>query len=342
MIEVKNLTKRYGDHLAIDNLSFHVEKGKIYGFLGPNGAGKSTTMNIITGCLAATSGEVKVGGFDIFEQPKEAKKRIGFLPELPPVYLDSTIEEYLKFVAEAKSVPKKEIAAEIDRVMNVAKVAHFRKRLIKNLSKGYRQRVGIAEALIGDPEVIILDEPTVGLDPQQIIEIRDLIRSLKDEHTVILSSHILSEVQAVCQVIIIIANGKLVANDTPENLENQFAGEATIELSAAADGKTLSAAIQGLPGVKNFTMTEKDGEATARIELSDNDPKAVCRTLSEALVKAGLPILQLATKRVTLEDVFIELTNSADIGRAEEQPGTDAAAAEIMKETEAGSDESNL
>lgn len=331
MIEVKNLTKRYGDHLAIDDLSFTVEKGKIYGFLGPNGAGKSTTMNIVTGCLAATSGEVKVGGFDIFEQPKEAKRLIGFLPELPPVYLDSTVEEYLKFVAEAKGLSKKEIPAEIDRVIDVTKIAKYRHRLIKNLSKGYRQRVGISEALVGNPEVIILDEPTVGLDPQQIIEIRDLIRSLKGEHTVILSSHILSEVQAVCEIIIIIANGKLVANDTPENLENQFAKEATITVSAECDQKTLENVLVGLPGIKAFTVMEKGNDAEASVELSSDDPKTVCRTISEALVKANLPILQLSTKRVTLEDVFIELTNSADIGAAEE-----------TEEKEADTDESSL
>ncbi len=242
MIEVSHLTKRYGDHEAVKDISFTVEKGRIYGFLGPNGAGKSTTMNIITGCLSATEGNVTINGHDIFEEPKEAKRSIGYLPEQPPVYLEETIEEYLRFVAGAKKIPKKEIQDEVERVMEATKTTIFRNRLIKNLSKGYRQRVGIAQALLGDPEVIILDEPTVGLDPMQIIEIRDLIHGLKDDHTVILSSHILSEVQEICQVIIMIAHGKLIACDTPENLQRQFAGDMKVEITAEtgeAEGKAL-------------------------------------------------------------------------------------------------------
>ena len=219
MIEVKHLTKRYGNHTAVSNLSFTIQKGQIYGFLGPNGAGKSTTMNIMTGCLAATAGEVKVGGYDIFEEAEKAKKLIGYLPELPPLYLDRTPREYLRFVAEAKGVPAKKVPEQLDHVMNVTQIKDVADRMIKNLSKGYKQRVGIAQALLGDPEVIILDEPTVGLDPAQIIEIRELIKELGKEHTVILSSHILSEVQAVCQTVMIISKGKLVACDTPDNLE---------------------------------------------------------------------------------------------------------------------------
>ena len=231
MIEVSNLTKKYGDHVAVNNLSFTMKDGRIYGFLGPNGAGKSTTMNIITGCLAATAGDVKIGGFDIFEEPEKAKAKFGYLPELPPLYTGRTPREYLRFVAEAKRVPKAEIKDEINRVMEKAGISDVADRLIGNLSKGYKQRVGIAQALLGNPDIIILDEPTVGLDPLQIIEIRDLIKSLGGEHTVVLSSHILSEVQAVCDEVIVISEGSLIANDTIENLKERFKGANTGETS---------------------------------------------------------------------------------------------------------------
>ena len=237
MIEVKHLTKRYGNHTAVSDLSFTIEKGQIYGFLGPNGAGKSTTMNIMTGCLSATAGDVKIGGFDIFEESEQAKKLIGYLPEQPPLYPDMTPREYLTFVARAKGVSAKQIPEELSRVMTVTQIMDVGDRLIKNLSKGYKQRVGIAQAILGDPEVIILDEPTVGLDPRQIMEIRDLIQEMGKAHTVILSSHILSEVQAVCQTILIISKGKLVACDTPENLERLFAGTTTVELKTEAGEK---------------------------------------------------------------------------------------------------------
>ena len=222
MIEAKNLCKNYGGHRAIEDLTFTLEKGHVYGFLGPNGAGKSTTMNIITGCLAATSGNVLIDGMDIFENAVKAKKLIGYLPEIPPLYPDMTVFEYLSFIAEVKGVPKENTTEELFKVMTETKTEEVGHRLIKNLSKGYRQRVGIAQALIGDPEIIILDEPTAGLDPKQIIEIRELIIALGKEHTVILSSHILSEVQAVCDYILIISEGKLVANDTAGNLEKGF------------------------------------------------------------------------------------------------------------------------
>ena len=222
MIEVKNLTKKYGNHTAIDDLTFTINKGNVYGFLGPNGAGKSTTMNIITGCLAASSGQVTIGGFDIFEDAVKAKKLIGYLPEIPPLYPDMRVVDYLKFVAEVKGVPKGEMMEKLFDIMEKTQITDVAGRLIKNLSKGYRQRVGIAQALIGEPEIIILDEPTVGLDPKQIMEIRDLIRDLGREHTVILSSHILSEIKAVCNHILIISEGKLVADDTAENLENTY------------------------------------------------------------------------------------------------------------------------
>ena len=237
MIEVSHLTKRYGAHLAVSDLSFNIKDGQIYGFLGPNGAGKSTTMNIMTGCLAASSGEVKIDGHDIFEDSGAAKRLLGYLPEQPPLYMDRTPREYLTFVGHAKGLSRAQLAEQMERVMTVTQIGDVADRLIKNLSKGYRQRVGIAQALLGDPKIVILDEPTVGLDPRQIIEIRDLIKDLGREHTVILSSHILSEVQAVCQTILIISKGRLVACDTPENLERLFAfsraGKPILRMSTA-------------------------------------------------------------------------------------------------------------
>lgn len=223
MIEVKHLCRKYGEHRAVDDLSFTIENGYVYGFLGPNGAGKSTTMNMITGCLAATSGQVLIDGYDIFEDAQEAKKRIGYLPEIPPLYQDMTVREFLNFVAKAKGVPKQALDEQLFSVVSLVGLEEVEERLIKNLSKGYKQRVGIAQALLANPEIIILDEPTVGLDPKQIIEVRDLIRELGKDHTVILSSHILSEVRSVCDRILIISKGKLVANDTPENLEKLYA-----------------------------------------------------------------------------------------------------------------------
>ena len=224
MIEVKNLVKKYGSHLAVDHLNFTVDTGQIYGFLGPNGAGKSTTMNIMTGYLGATEGEVLINGHNILEEPEAAKKCIGYLPEMPPLYTDMKVNEYLRFVAELKKIPKTERQEQIEKVMLMVKIMDVQDRLIKNLSKGYKQRVGLAQAILGFPEIIILDEPTVGLDPKQIIEIRELIRELAKEHTVILSSHILAEIQEVCDYIMIISKGKLVASDTPENLENLMSG----------------------------------------------------------------------------------------------------------------------
>ena len=237
MIEVSHLTKRYGSHLALDDLSFTIPEGQIYGLLGPNGAGKSTTMNILTGCLAATSGRVRIDGVDIFEDPMAAKKHLGYLPELPPLYMDRTPEEYLRFVARAKGIG--EVRGELERVMALTQITDVKDRLIRNLSKGYRQRVGIAQAILGDPDIIILDEPTVGLDPRQITEIRELIQKLGENKTVILSSHILSEVQAVCDSILILSRGKLVACDTPDNLERLLTGGTALELEADTQPERL-------------------------------------------------------------------------------------------------------
>lgn len=258
MITVEHLTKRYGSVTAVDDISFTIEDGHIYGFLGPNGAGKSTTMNIMTGCLAATSGEVKIDGFDIFEQARQAKQCIGYLPEIPPLYTDETPEEYLRFVAEAKGIAKRDIPAEITRVMRETRLTEMGGRLIRNLSKGYRQRVGIAQALLGNPRYIILDEPTVGLDPLQIIEIRDLIRELGEKHTVILSSHILSEVQAICESVLIIAHGKLVAFDTPQNLEMMLAANNRLTIVAETDEPGLRAILDRQKAVSDYTIETGD------------------------------------------------------------------------------------
>ena len=237
MIEVKHLCRKYGEHRAVDDLSFTIENGYVYGFLGPNGAGKSTTMNMITGCLAATSGQILIDGYDIFEDAQEAKKRIGYLPEIPPLYQDMTVREFLNFVANAKGVPKQALDEQLFSVVSLAGLEEVEERLIKNLSKGYKQRVGIAQALLANPEIIILDEPTVGLDPKQIIEVRDLIRELGKDHTVILSSHILSEVRSVSDRILIISKGKLVANDTPENLEKLYAPKSFEEIFLELTGE---------------------------------------------------------------------------------------------------------
>lgn len=266
MIKVEHLTKKYGEVLALDDLSFEIEEGQVYGFLGPNGAGKSTTMNIMTGCLSATAGSVTIGGHDVFEEPDAAKRLIGYLPEQPPLYMNETPLEYLRFVGEAKGLRGAELAAQIEEVVEQAGTSGVMRRRIGDLSKGYRQRVGIAQALLGEPRVIILDEPTVGLDPIQIIEIRDLIRSLGQSHTVILSSHILSEVQAICDKILIIAHGRLVVFDTPAKLEERLA--ATGEFSLTTD-VSLDAARKALAGVKTLAEVLQAGEREDRAKEHD-------------------------------------------------------------------------
>lgn len=309
MIEVKNLTKKYGSHTAVSNLSFKIENGHIYGLLGPNGAGKSTTMNIMTGCLSATSGEVHIGGHDIFEEGEKAKKLIGYLPELPPLYQDMTPREYLCFVAKAKGVSKVERDKQIDHAMNVTRIKSVQDRLIKNLSKGFRQRVGIAQALLGNPEVIILDEPMVGLDPKQIIEIRDLIKELGRKHTVILSSHILSEVSAVCDYIIIISDGKLVASDTPQNLEKLFTRTATIELKVKATEGEVKKALTGMSGITRITYTPNNEEKTATVSVSYEGKEDITERIFMAFSDIRRPILKMDTQKASLEEVFLKLTS---------------------------------
>ena len=310
MIEVSHLTKRYGRTCAVSDLSFTIEKGQIYGFLGPNGAGKSTTMNIMTGCLAATAGQVKIGGYDIFEEADQAKKLIGYLPEQPPLYLDRTPREYLGFVARAKGIKEREVAAQVEHVMAKTGTTDVADRLIKNLSKGYRQRVGIAQAILGDPEVIILDEPTVGLDPRQIMEIRDLIQELGQDHTVILSSHILSEVQAGCQTILIISKGRLGACDSPENLEKLFAGTATVELTAEGsveEIRTILAEVQNIAAVE-FQEVAED-RCTLRIQTEQGSDDKICKDVFFAFANAGRAILSMTMAKASLEDIFLELTS---------------------------------
>ena len=310
MIEVKNLVKRYGDHTAVDHLSFEIEKGKIYGFLGPNGAGKSTTMNMITGYIASTEGTVVIDGHDILEEPEEAKKCIGYLPEMPPLYFDMTVLEYLKFVADLKKIPKDKKATMIEEIMDMVKITDMKNRLIKNLSKGYRQRVGIAQAVLGYPEVIILDEPTVGLDPKQINEIRDLIKGLKQKHTVILSSHILSEVSAVCDYVLIISHGKLVASDTPENLGKLAAGSNNLNLLVKGQKDTIRAALEAVEGVKEVTVKKSPEEGVYAITVGTEENMDVREKVFYSMVNAGCPILEMQSKKVSLEEIFLELTES--------------------------------
>lgn len=287
MIEVKNLTKRYGDHVAVDHISFQVEKGRIYGFLGPNGAGKSTTMNMMTGYLASTEGDIIVNGHDMFEEPEAAKKCIGYLPEVPPLYPDMTVREYLQFAAELKKVPGKERAAQIEEIMDKTRVADVADRLIKHLSKGYRQRVGFAQALLGYPPVLILDEPMAGLDPKQITEIRDLIRELGQEHTIFLSSHILSEVSSICDHVLILSHGKLMASDTPENLAKKLTGEGPQELTIKGTAEEIEKAMELLKGLNLEIHQTTASLEDVFLELTSDDAQVIDETDEEVEEDAG-------------------------------------------------------
>lgn len=317
MIEVENLVKKYGAHMAVDHLSFHVEKGQIYGFLGPNGAGKSTTMNIMTGYLAATEGSVRINGYDILTQPEEAKRCIGYLPEQPPLYQEMTVSEYLRFAAELKRIPKEERKRQIAEVMEMTKIADVSERLIRNLSKGYKQRVGLAQAILGYPEVIILDEPTVGLDPKQIIEIRDLIRSLGKNHTVILSSHILSEVSAVCDHIMIISNGRLLASDSPEGLQRIQNKTVSLEITVLGKEETVREALSGLEGIEETAYRENMERNEVHISLMTASGKDICREAGIALAGKKIPVIAMSKQEETLEDIFLELTAAEETERTE-------------------------
>lgn len=317
MIEVKNLVKKYGNHIAVNNISFTIEKGSIYGFLGPNGAGKSTTMNIMTGYIGATRGEVIVNGLNILEEPEKAKKSIGYLPEQPPLYTEMTVREYLKFVAELKDIPKKEIKSEVEKVCSLIKLDEVEGRLIRNLSKGYKQRVGLAGAVMGFPEIIILDEPMVGLDPKQILEIRELIRTLSKKHTIIISSHILAEIKEICDHVIIISKGKVVASDTPEQLESVVYGKEEVQIEVkASSAKKIDDVLADIKGLDSYKTTENDGYTDIIIECT-RENETICEDLSVAFVQAGIPIRKLVINKATLEDIFLELTTNVDTDEEE-------------------------
>ena len=340
MIEISHLTKKYGSHVAVDDLSLTMEPGKIYGFLGPNGAGKSTTMNMMTGYLGATGGTVRINEFDIFAQPEEAKKCVGYLPELPPLYQEMTVLEYLNFVAELKKIKKEERKIQVEEVMEMTGIQEMKNRLIRNLSKGYKQRVGLAQAILGYPEVILLDEPTVGLDPKQIIEMRELIKELGKDHTVILSSHILSEVSAVCDHIFIISKGKLVASDSTENLSHLMEGAPEIHMEVKGDKEKIQHVLEKMEGISDYQVTEdreqskenlcrvtievkksgkkpakeqKPDEVTVTEEQLTNEIPAEQTTdirehIFYAFAEAKLPIYSMSMAGKSLEDVFLELT----------------------------------
>lgn len=318
MIEVQDLVKRYGSYLAVDHLSFSAEKGQIYGFLGPNGAGKSTTMNIMTGCLAPTSGTVLVDGMDLQQQPEKVKQRIGYLPELPPLYPEMTVREYLTFAARLKKVPKAQVLHEVVQAMEKTGLNDEQDHLIRTLSKGYRQRVGLAATLLGNPDVVILDEPTVGLDPRQILEIRDLIRSLRDDHVVLLSSHVLSEVSAVCDYIFILSHGRLVASDTPENLEAQLHADGALCVSVRATPQEMHLLCDAmLPGIPvEIGAGARAGQTELRFGSVDD---TVTEKLFYACAAAKRPILKMEREKASLEEIFLELTDDDHAGPAEQE-----------------------
>ena len=310
MVEVKNLTKCYGDIKAVDDISFTVDTGEVLGFLGPNGAGKSTTMNIITGYISSTSGTVTVDGSEILENPKETKKKIGYLPEIPPLYPDMTVRKYLEFMFDLKKVklPKKE---HIDEVMRLVQISNKESRIIKNLSKGYRQRVGFAQALLGNPPVLILDEPTVGLDPKQIIEIRKLIRGLGKKHTVIFSSHVLSEVSATCDRVIVISEGRIVADAKTEELSKSFADVQKLSLTVEGGSSDVLNEIKKIPGVKKYVKLRDVSDKIAEYSIEYSNDADIRRDVFSAMVRIGCPILEMKSGNESLEDMFLKLTQNA-------------------------------
>ena len=344
MIEVKNLTKYYGDKHAVDGISFSVKQGEILGFLGPNGAGKSTTMNILTGYISSTSGSVEIDGYDILDNPIEAKQKIGYLPELPPLYTDMTVQGYLSFVYDPKKckIPKKQ---HIDDVCRRVRIDHVQNRIIKNLSKGYRQRVGLAQALIGNPEVLILDEPTVGLDPKQIIEIRDLIKVLGERHTVILSSHILSEVQAVCDRLVIINGGKIVADDTAENLTRKLSKDFRYIIRVEGPQEDIQKVLSSIPGMKEVLFNGEKEPGAFEFSLESDPALDIRREVFHRIVTRNWTILSFRSTEMTLEDIFLQLTTgdsaaaeatlagaeSDDEGKTEDQAAADSQQVESIE-----------
>lgn len=313
MIEVKNLTKRYGDLKAVDDISFSVDSGEVLGFLGPNGAGKSTTMNIITGYISSTSGTVTVDGSEILEEPKKTKAKIGYLPEIPPLYPDMTVRKYLEFMFDLKKVklPKKE---HVDEVMRLVGLSDMGGRIIKNLSKGYRQRVGFAQALIGNPPVLILDEPTVGLDPKQIIEFRKLIRSLGKKHTVIFSSHVLSEVSATCDRVIVISNGKIVADGKTDELSQSLSGKKKLLLTVASESSAVVDELKKIPGVTKAEKVRSFAGGLIKYSVSYSKDEDIRKDVFSAMVRLDAPIMEMQSGDETLEDMFLKLTQDSDRG----------------------------
>jgi ABC-2 type transport system ATP-binding protein len=323
VIEVQHLTKRYGRLTAVDDVSFRVERGEILGFLGPNGAGKTTTMRILTGFMPATDGKAIVAGFDIFDQPIEAKRRTGYLPETPPLYPDMSVVEYLGFVAKIKGVPSGERGSRIKQVMERTRIADVANRQCAKLSKGYRQRVGLAQAIIHNPDVLILDEPTAGLDPKQIIETRELIKELAGDHTIVLSTHILPEVSQTCQRVVIINKGRVVAVDTPDNLTARLRGSATLYVQVDAGDTDAATVLTHVPGVTRVAESERR-DGLVGYEVDSETGRDVRRDLARAVVSSGLGLLELRPMRISLEDVFLSLTTDEKPEAARE----DAAAAE--------------
>ena len=313
MVEVKNLTKCYGDIKAVDDISFTVDTGEVLGFLGPNGAGKSTTMNIITGYISSTSGTVTVDGSEILENPKETKKKIGYLPEIPPLYPDMTVRKYLEFMFDLKKVklPKKE---HIEEIMRLVRISDMADRLIKNLSKGYRQRVGFGQALLGNPPVLILDEPTVGLDPKQIIEVRKLIRSLGKKHTVIFSSHVLSEISATCDRIIVISEGRIVADSKTDELSKALADTQKLSLTVEGSPSEVLGEIKKIPGVKKYMKVRELNEKTALYIVEYSNDCDIRREVFSAMVRINSPILEMKSGNESLEDMFLKLTQGTEKG----------------------------
>lgn len=344
MIKVENISKRYGNHYAVKDLSFEIEKGKVYGFLGPNGAGKTTTMNIMTGYIAASSGTVEVDGHDILKDGEEAKKCIGYLPELPPLYQDMSVKEFLDFVAELKGIAKADRAKQVGEVMEKTFITDMNHRLIKNLSKGYKQRVGLAQAMLGNPDIIILDEPTVGLDPKQIIEIRDLIRNLKEDHTVILSSHILSEVAEVCDKLMIIAKGHLIAQGTAEELLNSLGENDVVELIIHGNEDTVSETVKDIDGVTKTDVNEI-GDGLVKCVLSFENGKEIRDELCAKLAAKNLAIYSMSSNSKTLEEIFLELTEENYVNdfieKQEAQKQAEAEAKKNAEKTEADGEAEN-
>jgi len=317
LIRAENLTKRYGKHLALDAVDFSVRQGEILGFLGPNGAGKSTAMNIITGYLSATEGDVWVNDLNVLEHPREVKKRIGYLPEKPPLYPDMTVREYLGFVAEIKGIKKKAFEAEQEKIQELVKIDDVRDRLIGNLSKGYQQRVGLAQALIGSPPLLILDEPTVGLDPKQILEIRNLIKSLGKEHTIILSSHILLEVSAVCGRVLIMNKGRIVASDSPENLSQRLMGTGKIILRISGEKTRTLSVLEQLEGLNSISFSGSSEEGSIDLLIEAEKETDIREKIFFACAENGLPILMMRPMDMSLEDIFLHLTRDEKLKELE-------------------------